>query len=127
MKLLFVYNANSGTLNALFDAGHKLFSAKTYPCSLCALTYDTFSENKQWKAFRESATVEIEFYHIDEFEKAFPETSFEYPIILEERNNDLIPVLKKEALNKFESVEELINAIEKILTSSQPQGCSSSE
>ncbi len=37
--LVFVYNANSGLLNALLDMGHKVVSPRTYPCSLCALTY----------------------------------------------------------------------------------------
>ena len=116
MKLLFVYNANSGALNALFDAGHKLFNPKTYPCSLCALTFDTFSENKTWKVFREASNVEMEFYHIDEFENTFTEASYKYPIVLKESNNDLTPIFTKEALNTFKTVQELINALEVIVT-----------
>ena len=65
MKLLFVYNANSGTLNSLFDLGHKLFSPKTYKCNLCALTFNTFTENTLWKTLREQSAIKMEFYHID--------------------------------------------------------------
>jgi hypothetical protein len=39
MKLLFVYNADSGLAAALFDSAHKLLSPQTYACNLCALTH----------------------------------------------------------------------------------------
>jgi len=39
-KLIFVYNADSGLLNAMKDWAHKIVSPETYPCSLCALTYN---------------------------------------------------------------------------------------
>jgi hypothetical protein len=38
MELIFVYNADSGILNLLKDAVHKLLKAETYPCSPCAPT-----------------------------------------------------------------------------------------
>ena len=44
MKLIFVYNAGSGKLNALFDMAHKIVSPTTYECSLCALTHDAFQD-----------------------------------------------------------------------------------
>jgi hypothetical protein len=109
--LLFVYNAKSGKFNALFDAGHKLFSPNTYHCKLCALTFNTFSENKQWKKFREESKINMLFYHIDEFEKNFPNTSFEYPVVLKQIENDLTVFLSKESLNVLDTVDSLINEI----------------
>ena len=45
---LFVYNADSGPLKALFDFGHKIVSPGTYPCSLCRLTYGPFGMRREW-------------------------------------------------------------------------------
>ncbi len=111
MKLLFIYNANSGKLNALFDVGHKLFSPSTYPCSLCTLTYDTFSENKIWKTFRKESHFDMIFYHKDEFENIFPNIEMLCPIILKREQNKFTTVLSSNDLNKITSTEELIEQL----------------
>ena len=108
MKLLFIYNANSGPLNTLFDVGHKILSPSTYNCSLCALTHNTFSENKVWKNFRSKNNFEMEFYHKDEFEKKFSSVKLMYPTILKQENNELTTVLNPEVLNEIPNVESLI-------------------
>ena len=114
IKLIFVYNANSGKLDALFDAGHKLFSPGTYQCDLCALTFDTFTENKIWKTFRNKSKIDMEFYHIDEFEKAFPKKIFEYPIIIKQNQYTFEPFMTKKDLKKIKTVQELINIISQV-------------
>ena len=119
MKLLFVYNANSGKLNALFDVGHKLFSPTTYPCSLCDLTYDTFSENSIWKTFRKECSLEMEFYHKDEFETKFPSVKMIYPTILKLNGNQLTTVLTDEVINEISDVEVLIKRLNQSLN--QPE------
>lgn len=111
MKFIFIYNANSGKLNALLDAGHKLLSPKTYPCSLCALTYDGFSEKKTWKNFREKSNTDLIFYHKDEFEAIFPNVKVEYPSVLKLMDNQLTTILNNEKLNSILSVEELIEIL----------------
>ena len=35
MKLIFVYNADSGPISGLFDIGHKIISPGSYSCGLC--------------------------------------------------------------------------------------------
>ena len=115
MTLLFVYNANSGKINALLDAGHKLFSPSTYQCSLCALTYDTFSENKIWKGFRQQSKVDMKFYHKDEFEAHFPNMSMVYPMVLKLDNGALSTVLNDKTLEEIPDVESLINKLQTIL------------
>ena len=112
MKLLFIYNANSGKLNALFDAGHKLFSPSTYNCSLCALTYDTFSENETWKKYRKESQLTMEFYHKDEFESTFPSVKMIYPAILKLDGNQLTTVISTDILNDIPNVEGLIKKLE---------------
>lgn len=111
MKLLFVYNANSGKLNALFDTGHKLFNPATYPCSLCTLTHDAFSENKIWKTFRTKTNLDMEFYHKDEFENVFPNVRLLYPTVLKRENHQITTVLTPEVLNDIKTVEDLIERL----------------
>ena len=111
MKLLFIYNANSGKLNALLDVGHKLISPSTYKCSLCGLTYDTFTENKVWKAFRAESHFDMEFYHKDEFEAKFPSVKINYPVILKLEGHQLTTVLNPEILNEISDVEALIERL----------------
>ncbi|WP_439151893.1 GTPase [Winogradskyella sp.] len=111
MKLIFVYNANSGKINALFDAGYKLFNASTYPCSLCALTYDTFTENTTWKAFRKSIDTDMEFLHKDEFEAKNPNVKVDYPTVLKQKDKIISIVLNNEKLNTIKTVNELIEII----------------
>lgn len=113
MKLLFVYNANSGKLNALLDAGHKLLRPSTYRCSLCALTHNTFSENKIWKTFRTESKLTMEFYHKDEFETKFPNVKVLYPTVLKLKDKQLSTVLSTDILNDIETVETLIEQLKK--------------
>ena len=111
MKLVFIYNTKSGYLNALFDAAHKLFNPSTYPCSLCALTYDTFTENEIWQTFRMESNLSMELYHKDEFEITFPNVNMVYPAILKLEGNQLTSVLNNEVLNEITTVEELIERL----------------
>lgn len=115
MKLIFVYNANSGKINALFDAGHKLFNASTYPCSLCALTYDAFNEKTAWKFFRKSTDTSMEFLHMDEFEAKYPNIKVDYPTVLKQEDKHASIVLSSENLNTIKTVNELITIIKTIL------------
>ena len=111
MSLIFVYNANSGRVNALLDAGHKLFSPSTYPCSLCALTYDTFTENTLWKAFRQDNKTEMTFYHKDEFERAYPNLKITYPAVLKHEDEQLSIMINQQELENFSTVESLIERL----------------
>ena len=110
MKLIFIYNADSGPVSGLFDIGHKLFSPETYQCGLCSLTHDTFAEKKIWKEFREKSATEMEFLHRDEFKKKYS-MEFNYPVVLQQ-NNTLEVLLSKEEIDKIPDVETLIKTIE---------------
>ncbi|MGD1844962.1 MAG: GTPase [Salibacteraceae bacterium] len=69
--LIFVYNADAGLWNMALDAMHKVFSPKTYPCHLCAITYGPVSMRKQWRKFIEQLPIEVRFLHKDEWEQEF--------------------------------------------------------
>jgi len=116
MKLIFVYNAESGKLNALFDIAHKILKPETYQCSLCALTHDALSEKKAWSDFKAGTKLELEFLHKDEFEKQYGQAC-NYPVILE-NSDPLRTLIGPGELSKFKNVEDLIKRIEK-LTASQ--------
>ena len=110
MKLIFVYNANSGKLNTLFDIAHKLISPETYECALCSLTHGALSEKKAWKEFRERTRLDMDFLHKDEFEKLF-EQSFDYPVILKQ-SDTLDLFLNADEISQVKSVGGLIALIE---------------
>ncbi|NRD21261.1 GTPase [Winogradskyella eckloniae] len=115
MKLLFIYNANSGKLNALFDIGHKLISPSTYACSLCALTHDVFKENTQWKNFKANSGYEMAFFHKDEFESNFPNVKVLYPTVLKLNEKGVSTVLSADVLNQISNVDELIGQLDQRL------------
>jgi hypothetical protein len=111
MKIIFVYNADSGFINSILDIGHKIISPNTYKCSLCNMTYGVMSEREEWKRFRESSKDELEFLHKDEFEKKYKEKR-EYPIILKINGaNRLDELISKDDLNKMKNVNELIQKL----------------
>ncbi len=101
MKLVFVYNADSGFINTLIDIGHKAISPQTYECNLCGLTFGLVGEHKQWKKFREESNTEMEFLHRDEFEQKYSR-KFEYPVILKE-DNDLSVMISQAELNEIKT------------------------
>ena len=68
-KLIFIYNANSGVINAAIDYLHKMFSPETYNCSLCSLTYNNFGKIGKWKKFLDSCNYDLVFIYRDHLEK----------------------------------------------------------
>ena len=116
MRLIFVYNANSGKLNTILDSLHKITNPSTYNCKLCALTFGNFLEDRIWKNFRETSELEMDFYHKDEFLSKFKSkwlAKFEFPLIILEQMGELELFLSSEELNQIDSVELLIEEIKK--------------
>ena len=112
MKLIFVYNADRGKLNALISIAHKIIQPKTYQCSLCAITHYALSEKKAWIEFKASTKHDLEFLHKDEFEEHYKHV-FDYPVVLENSGSGSIKtVLNSKELREIKTVEELINRLE---------------
>lgn len=107
-KLVFVYNADSGILNAVMDSAHKLISPSTYSCSLCALTYHTFGEKKLWKKFRKESSLVMDFLHKDEFENRYPDHNHGLPVIFYEEDSDLTMIMTDKELNSTKDLRSLI-------------------
>jgi len=116
MKLIFVYNANSGKVNAILDGLHKIVSPSTYNCNLCAITFGNFSEDKIWKEFREESEAEMTFYYRDEFLKQFRSKwlpKYNFPVLLSEENGELEMLIDAQELNDLENASQLIATIRK--------------
>ncbi len=71
-RLICVYNADTGLIQALMHAVHKQVWPTTYPCSLCALTYGAVSMRGDWKRFWRELDARVDFYHRDDFTRDFP-------------------------------------------------------
>ena len=67
-RLLFVYNADSGALNAIIDSAKKLLSING--CPLCSLTHSLAGERSEWQSCKESMGVPVEYVHRDELSPA---------------------------------------------------------
>jgi hypothetical protein len=115
MKLIFIYNARSGSINALLDSAHKIVRPNTYDCKLCDITFGVFSEKAEWKKFRETSAIEMIFLHKDEFLKQYRSKwlpKYDFPIILSEEKQGLEIFMTAEHLNQLETTSELIKEIE---------------
>lgn len=118
-KLIFIYNANSGSINALLDSAHKLLSPKTYDCKLCDITFGVFAEKEEWKNFRETSAIEMIFLHKDEFLKQYRSKwlpKYNFPVILSEEKHGLELFMTTEDLNALENVSELTQEIKNRMT-----------
>lgn len=116
--LHFVYNANSGKLNAVKDSLHKWLSPETYDCDLCALTHNSFSEVAAWKDFRLNSGIEMHFYHKDEFQKEFRSKwlpKYDFPLVLIEADRGLEVFIAASEFEAISTVEALISAIQEKL------------
>jgi hypothetical protein len=115
-KVVFVYNADAGRLNAILDSAHKLISPDTYQCALCEITHGAFGERKAWQEFKKSLALPVVFYHRDEFESATGQR-YEYPVVLGV-TAQRAPVVLLDAgqIAQCQSVEEFGNALNQSLT-----------
>ncbi|HQU74966.1 MAG TPA: hypothetical protein PKV71_11080, partial [Calditrichia bacterium] len=113
MKLIFVYNADTGFFNLVADIAHKLFSPQTYPCSLCALTHNPLKMKAEWRDFLETLPLEKAFYHRDDFAGAFPEITVDLPAILLSKAGQETPsvLLDARRLNGMRDPGELMAAL----------------
>ncbi|MBL4662552.1 MAG: GTPase [Flavobacteriaceae bacterium] len=119
MKLIFVYNANSGFLDKIFDSAHKIVSPSTYDCNLCAITFGTFTEDELWKAFRENSETPLEFYHKDKFLERYKYKQlpvYNFPIIFSEKEMELKLFISSGELDALSSSEALIEEITRRLS-----------
>lgn len=111
-KFIFVYNADSGKLNALADSLHKLISPKTYQCRLCELTHGYFSEKAAWSEFLKEVKFDAEFLHKNEFLLKYqPLPGDAFPAVFELKNDKLSCLIDSKG---FEAIKELSELCERL-------------
>jgi hypothetical protein len=110
-KLLFVYNADSGVLNFVLDAAHKLFSPATYPCNLCALTY-TPSALPRWRRFVKTLPLAVEFLHRDELAEQYGTADFPLPAAFLWDGRSLQPWIDAKEMDSYQTLAELMAVVE---------------
>ena len=110
MEIQFIYNANNGVANSLFDLAHKIISPDTYECNLCKITHGAFTENKKFKELKEKYNITL--WHIDDYEEKFSKES-SYPLIImrDERGTEKNRIAT-EIINKINTVDMLEDLIE---------------
>ena len=106
-----MYNAKRGLFNVLKDSVRKVLSPETYPCSLCSLTHTSLGMRKEWKQFVARLGRDVEFLHADEFKKRYRMNSLPLPVVLEEKDGEIITLLAADAINACKSIEELKAAV----------------
>lgn len=106
-KLIFVYNVDSGLLNAMKDWAHKIILPETYPCSLCALTYDNLGMRRSWREFVDGLGYEVEFLHRDELAEKYGIEGVLLPATFILQNDEPKLWIKSGVMNACESLDEL--------------------
>ena len=116
-KLLFVYNADSGIVNAVMDSLHKVFSPATYDCNLCAITYTAVSMKKEWRSFIKGLPLPVVFLHRDELINKYGRDDIALPSVLVV-NGKLPDILIDAAeINQVDSLEQLIALVNQKINS----------
>lgn len=115
-RLLFVYNADGGLVNALKDTWHKAVSPETYECALCAITYGALSMRPEWKAYLKRLPYETRFLHRDEWIAAFPGAGEPLPaIFLQEGASPPLVLVRAEEMKLGQSLDELMTLLNRKL------------
>lgn len=121
-RIIAVYNADTGLIEALMHAVHKAVRPETYPCSLCALTYGAVSMRGDWKRFWQNLDASVDFYHRDDFSEDFPELGtggtreVALPVILiSEAGEEPRVMISNEELDAMEDVDELMGRVTGLL------------
>lgn len=114
LALVFVYNANKGTVNWLKDWVHKTVSPGTYPCRLTALTFSSLSVRPSWRSFVDSLPVASRFLHRDElFQEYGIDTAL--PAVFLEQDRNLSLWISAKEINECSTLPELIALVQRRL------------
>ena len=124
-KLIFIYNADSGSWNSFKDFFHKAFRKNTYQCNLCAVTYGAFGMKKDWKNFVNDIDVPVEFsyrdtfsfefLHKDEFDAKYNIKDAKFPSAYFFDKSGIHLFISQDKMNAVKNVDELKELVDKKL------------
>jgi hypothetical protein len=113
-ELIFVYNADGGIGDLLFDFFHKMFSPPTYPCSLCFITYGRYGvKNKtEWKKFLKSLPYKIVLLHKNEFHASYPNLEkIPLPAVYIQDGNEPTLLISSKKMDACKNLNDLIELV----------------
>ena len=119
-RILFVYNADSGLSNALFDYGKKYIAPSKYDCQLCMISYGPFGMKKDWKSFVGSLPYRVEFLHRDEFIKDFPKSRTTMPVMIVIDNSTARTLINSTDFANIHNLKELKSKVTGALADHNP-------
>lgn len=105
--IIFVYNADSGLLNALTDTAHKLLAPETYQCRLSTITGTALGPKRRWREFVCSLGRAVEFLHRNELRRAYAIDGIPLPAMFLRDKGELHLALAADAINRCRSIDEL--------------------
>jgi hypothetical protein len=111
-RLIFVYNADGGLVQAFLDSVHKTLSPATYPCSLCAITYGSLRMDPKWRKWLKALPIPVVFYHKDDT----PPKDVALPAVLCERGGQVEIFMDAATLDALGSLDALIAEMEERLS-----------
>ena len=111
-EILFVYNARSGSVHALMDYAHKMFSPKTYPCSLCGITYGHLGMKRAWVNYLKTLPYAYRFLykdHLKDFPKVLQEALL--PAVFLRQGEAYVPLLNASDFAQIDTLDALIETL----------------
>ncbi len=111
-KLIFIYNADSSIFKQIEDYVHKIVRPGTYQCNLCALTYNNFGMNNDWKTFVDNISIDVEFLHKDEFQKLYQVDNPKFPSAYLKKGSKFDLFITQDEMNRLKTsgeLEDLVN------------------
>lgn len=110
MKLIFVYNADTGLVAQVGHLMHRVLSPATYECNLCKISYGYITMNASWRKFIDNLgdDVTVEFLHRDEFHRTYPRyQSTALPAAFREDEERLELLITADQINQITSTDQL--------------------
>jgi hypothetical protein len=94
-RLIFVFNAGSGSFNAFLDSARKLLQIKG--CTLCTITHGLAGEKSEWKEIG----VPVDYVHRDEISPELGRVVGDnLPCVVAEAGGELILLLGPDVLDR---------------------------
>lgn len=106
-RLIFVFNAGSGSFNAFVDSAKKLLMIRG--CTLCSITHGLAGEKSEWRDCKEEIGVPVDYVHKDEISPALRGVvQGKLPCIVAEAGGELTLLLGPDVLDRCQgSVADL--------------------
>lgn len=109
ITLIFVYNAESGLLNAGRDFLHSNFRPATYPCNLCGLTYHIAWKRPEWRRFLQQLEPAYAFEYRNTLAGKYGISGVALPAVFIQRGDEQPALwIDATAINACATLEELM-------------------